>query len=81
MKVIVKYEIKSHDWLEYGMFETMKDMIPNLRIQDRKVPLGGIASNLYWLKKDVHRATDEIKQRFSANDVEYVLFELPMSEW
>jgi len=81
MKVIVKYEIKNHDWLDYGMFETMADMIPNLLIKDRNVPLGGVASNLSWLERDVHRATDEIKERFSVNEVEYVLLEVPISQW
>jgi hypothetical protein len=69
MNVIVKYEIKNQDWLEYGMFETMENMIPNLLIKDRKVPLGGVASNLSWLQQDVHWATDEIKERFSVNEV------------
>ena len=81
MTVIVKYEIKSHDWLEYGMFESMNDMIPNLLIEDEKVPLGGVSSNVSWLQRDVHSSTNEIKERFGVEEVDYVFFELPMNQW
>ena len=81
MTVIVKYEIKSHDWLEYGMFESMDNMIPNLLAKDKKMPLGGVASNVSWLQRDVHSQTNGIKERFGVEEVEYFLFELPMNQW
>ena len=81
MTVIVKYEIKSYDCLEYGMFQSMDNMIPNLLIEGEKEPLGGVCSNVSWLHRDVHMSTNEIKKRFGVEEVDYVLFELPMNQW
>ena len=74
MKVIVKYQIIDSNNLTYGMFEENGKMIPNKRITDRQVPLGGTASNLGWLKKDVHCFTDEIKEIHPDADIIYYQF-------
>lgn len=76
MKVIVKYQILDASNLLYGMFREDDTIIENKRIPERKVPLGGIASNVSWLQQDVHRFTDEIKEMHPEIDtVEYVLVE------
>ena len=82
MKVIVKYGIIDHSNLAYGMFKEDGEMIPNDKITERKVPLGGISSNTDWLRVDMHRFTDAIREQFpEAEDVEYVLTCSPVSEW
>ena len=82
MKVIVKYEILDDSNLTYGMFEEDGTLIPNIRITEEEVPLGGIASNVGWLKKDVHRCTDEVKELFpEVKDVDYELLECNQNEW
>jgi hypothetical protein len=76
MKVTVKYQIINSENLSYEMFQENGEMIENKRITDRKVPLGGIASNLDWLKQDVHCFTEEIKGMFpDVEGVDYVLIE------
>jgi len=76
MKVIVKYQIINSETLSYGMFQDNGEMIENEMITNNKVPLGGIASNLNWLKQDVHRCTNEIKEMFpNVKDVDYILTE------
>lgn len=82
MKVIVKYQIIDHSNLTYGMFKENGEMIQNRRITDRKIPLGGTASNIGWLKQDVHRITDEILEMHPEhNSVEYELFECNHDNW
>lgn len=82
MKIIVKYQIIDSNNLTYGMFKENGEMIPNKRITDRQVPLGGIASNLGWLKQDVHRFTDEIKETYPEADViDYQLIEWDCGSW
>lgn len=76
MKVTVKYQILDTNNLSYGMFQENGKMIENKRITDEKAPLGGIASNLDWLERDVHCFTEQIKGMFpDVEDVEYVLME------
>lgn len=82
MKVIVKYQIIDSNNLAYGMFKENGEMIPNKRITDRQVPLGGIASNVGWLKQDVNCFTDEIKGIHPEADfIDYQLLECDYDSW
>ena len=82
MKVICKYQILDASNLTYGMYREDGTMIENKRITDEKVPLGGIASNVGWLKQDVHRCTDEIKEMHpEAYNIEYQLLECDYGSW
>lgn len=82
MKVIVKYHIINSNTLTYGMFEENGNIIPNKRITDKIITLGGIASNVGWLNQDVHRCTNEIKEIFpKCNSVEYSLVECDYDKW
>ncbi len=82
MKIIVKYQIIDSNNLNYGMFNENGVMIPNKRITDRQVPLGGTASNLGWLNQDVHRFTNEIKETYpDADTIEYQLTECHYDNW
>jgi len=82
MKVIVKYQILDAYTLTYGMFREDGTMIENKRITEDKVPLGGIASSVSWLKEDVHRSTGEIKEIHpEASNIEYQLVECDYGSW
>jgi hypothetical protein len=82
MKVIVKYQFLDSSNLTYGMFDENGVMIENTWITDRKVPLGGIASNVRWLEKDVHSFTSGIKDRFpNVTEIDYQLFECDCLTW
>lgn len=82
MKIIVKYDIIDSNNLTYGMFEENGNIIPNKRITDKVHPLGGIASNVGWLKQDVHHFTDEIKEIFPECDsIEYNIVECDYNNW
>ena len=82
MKIIVKYQILDASNLTYGMFREDGTMIENKRITEEKVPLGGIASNEGWLKQDVHRFTDEIKEIHpEASNIEYQLVQCDYDSW
>jgi len=82
MKVIVKYQVIDSNNLTYGMFKLGGEMIANPRITDQQVPLGGVASNIGWLRQDVHRCTGDIMEFHPEYDsIEYELVEMDYDRW
>ncbi|MEM6342567.1 MAG: hypothetical protein AAF927_01760 [Bacteroidota bacterium] len=70
--VIVKYHIIDPSNVEYRLFREDGSMIENKKVVGERVPLGGISSNVEWMRNDVHRLTDEIKSMIpQASEINY----------